>query len=115
MSKIGRNKKACENYRLSGRKAENKAKRQVRHEKRLAYFAKRREEGKTYEYKPNPYPKDTNAYYEEKQYRAEKNIKHQIPLQKFTSIMAKLNNQLAKVRDERSKKAIPPKKEKCVI
>ena len=49
-SKIGRNKKACEKYRQSGRKALNKIAKQERAKKREERFAKRREEGKKYTY-----------------------------------------------------------------
>lgn len=49
--KIGRNKKSCEKYRLSGRREENKRLKQERDKKRRERFEKRREEGKAY--KPN--------------------------------------------------------------
>lgn len=49
-NKVGRNKKVCEKYRTSGRRAINNDLKQKRHEKEVARFAKRREEGKTYTY-----------------------------------------------------------------
>lgn len=52
MSKVGRNKKWCENYKKSGKREENKRVKQQRDEKRRERFAKRREEGKTYKYDP---------------------------------------------------------------
>lgn len=55
---------------------------------------KRREAGKTYVYKPNPFPKDSDEYYEEQWYRARKNVSHKTPLARWTSIMAKLENRL---------------------
>lgn len=64
---------------------------------------KRREAGKTYTYKPNPFPKDSDEYYEEQWNRAHKNISHKTPVARWTSIMAKLENQLAKEKLERSR------------
>lgn len=52
MSKVGRNKKWCENYKKSGKREENKRVKQQRDEKRRERFAKRKEEGKTYKYDP---------------------------------------------------------------
>lgn len=50
MARKGENKKRCEKYRLSGHLDSNKRLRAKRHEKRMARFAKRKEEGKTYTY-----------------------------------------------------------------
>ena len=44
---------------------------------------RRREAGKGYTYKPNPYPRNI---------RASKNVSHKLPTAKMTSIMAKLKN-----------------------
>lgn len=96
MSKIGRNKKRCEHYRTSGNLQTNKLLKQERNEKRIAKFAARCEAGKTYIYQANPYSKDSIMYVREATRRAEKNIDRRLPLQKITSIMRKLNNQLAK-------------------
>lgn len=49
--KIGRNKKSCEKYKLSGHREENKATKQKKHEARMARFAKRKEDGKNYVWK----------------------------------------------------------------
>ena len=97
-NKIGRNKKVCDSYRTSGRRSENKIAKQIRHEKRMAKFAKRREEGKSYEYSPNPFTKGTKEYIQEEKRRSEKNVNHKTPLQTMASIMKKLDNQLAKER-----------------
>lgn len=53
---------------------------------------RRREAGKGYTYKPNPYPKNTREYIEERNIRASKNVSHKLPTAKMTSIMAKLKN-----------------------
>ena len=66
---------------------------------------KRREAGKTYTYKPNPFKKGTWEYRMEARKRAEKNVSHKTPFARWTSIMAKLENQLAKEKTEKSKKA----------
>jgi hypothetical protein len=44
MARLGNegNKKRCSRYRAEGRREANKAKKQAKHERRLAYFAKRR-------------------------------------------------------------------------
>lgn len=94
------NKLRCENYRKSGRKAINKQLRQERHEKRMAKFAKRRADGKTYEYKPNPYEKGTSLYYWEQSKRARKCVNRKLPLQEWTSTMRKLRNQLAAEKEK---------------
>jgi len=65
---------------------------------------KRREAGKTYKYKPNPYEKGTGEYFREKNFRARKTT-NRLPFAKWTSIMAKLENQLNKERTERAEKS----------
>ena len=50
MAKPGNNKKRCEKYKQRGALEKNKALRQERNEKRIAKFAKRREEGTCYVY-----------------------------------------------------------------
>ena len=65
---------------------------------------KRRETGKTYTYKPNPFKKGTLEYHMEARKRAKKNVSHKTPFARWTSIMAKLENQLAKEKSEKNKK-----------
>lgn len=101
MSKIGRNKKRCEHYRLSGNLQTNKLLKQERNEKRITRFAARREAGKTYEYKPNPYADHSEAHIRENEIRAMKNVDRRLPIQKLTSAMRKLDNMLAKERTDR--------------
>lgn len=64
---------------------------------------KRREEGKTYTYKSNPFKKGTKEYRKEAKERALKNVSHKTPVARWTSIMAKLDNQLAIEREENKK------------
>ena len=67
---------------------------------------KRREAGKTYKYKPNPFPKGSDEYYDEQWDRSHKNVSHKTPFARWTSIMAKLENQL-----DEERKAAKEKKE----
>ena len=67
---------------------------------------KRREAGKTYKYKPNPFPKGSDEYYDEQWNRLHKNVSHKTPFARWTSIMAKLGNRL-----ETERKAAKEKKE----
>ena len=92
MAKIGKKKDQCKRYKESGRREENKRKKQERHEKRLAKFAARKEADKGYQWKPNPYKEGTNEYNYEARQRAEKNTGKKLPLQRFTSTMRKLQN-----------------------
>lgn len=72
---------------------------------------KRRESGKTYKYKSNTFPKDSDEYREEQWNRAHKNVSHKTPIAKWTSIMAKLENQLeAERKDAKEKKEAKKKK-----
>ena len=68
---------------------------------------KRREAGKTYKYKPNTCPKGTREYYDEKYVRSlKKTTSNKTPFARWTSVMAKLENQL-----EAERKASKEKKE----
>ena len=67
---------------------------------------KRREAGKTYTYKPNPFPKGSDEYYDEQWDRSHKNVSHKTPFARWTSIMDKMENQL-----EAERKAAKEKKE----
>lgn len=68
---------------------------------------KRREAGKTYKYKPNPFPKGSDEYYEEQWNREYKNVSRKTSFARWTSIMAKMENEL-----ETQKRAVKEKKEK---
>lgn len=63
----------CKAYKMRGQREINKAIKQERHKKRMERFAKRKEEGKSYVYQPNPYVKGTFAYEMEAERRARKN------------------------------------------
>ena len=67
---------------------------------------KRRELGKIYKYEPIPYEKGSDEYYEELINRADKNISHKLPFAEWTSVIAKLDNELLKekMKKKNSKK-----------
>ena len=92
-------KARCEKYKQSGRRIINKQEKAKRHEKRMQRFAKRREEGKTYKYTPNPYKEGTKEYIKEKNKRASKNVNHSTPTEYFDSVMGKLRYKLSKERE----------------
>ena len=112
--KYGRNKKWCEKYKQTGQKARNKALKAERAERLTAHFAKRREEGKAYEWKPNPYDKngsrrERKRWYAESRARAAKNVDHRDDVSKWKSIMRKVQNELDREEIER-KKALESRK-----
>lgn len=84
MARKGGNKKACDKYKMSGHKEENKKMRQLRHEKRLARFAKRREDGVAPREKSDSTGTNVNS-----------NRAMHTPYARLTSIFRKLNNQIA--------------------
>lgn len=65
---------------------------------------KRREAGKTYSYKKNPYKEGTKEYVTECMERAEKTKSKKLPFVKTRSIFAKLDNQLEADRAAYAKK-----------
>ena len=85
----------------SGNKA---AQNRAKEEHRQAKFAKKREEGNAYEYKPIPYAKGTVEYAHEKLARADKTVSKKTPVARLTSLMSKLDNQLAKEKMERKER-----------
>ena len=67
----------------------------LNHEKkRQEYFAKRKEAGKRYQYKKNPYEEGTQEYERERLDRIEKAKSSRLPYARLESIFAKLDNQL---------------------
>ena len=105
MAKPGTNKERCKKYSASGHREANKARRQENSKKRTAKFAQRREDGKAYEYKPNPFNPETQKrkYAEEAKTRAEKNGDRRDDVSKWRSVMRKLNNEIAaeELRDKK--------------
>lgn len=75
-------------------------------EKRQAKFAKRKKDGKVYEYKPNPYKpsKECISYDVEKKVRWHKQNDGKLPIARFTSLFRKLDNTITKEKEEINKK-----------
>lgn len=73
---------------------------------------KRREAGKVYTYKKNPYEKGTKAWLEEENARAEKRKSSKLHHAKITSVFAKLNYRLEKKKEMLAKKKQKKSKEK---
>lgn len=92
----------CKTYKAQGRREINKEIKQERHKKRIALFAKRREEGKTYVYKPNPYDSGTPEHEREKEKRAMKH-KNKTPLCEFqywNRIFGRVNRHLQLIQEQ---------------
>lgn len=92
------NKKSKSTGKISNKGRTEAHKRQE--EKRQAKFAKRREEGKAYKYKANPYTEGTIEYYNERTLRAEKNKCNKVEYARLRSIFAKLDNWLSKQKSD---------------
>lgn len=72
----------------------------------------RREAGKSYEYKKNPYAEGSEEYIKEQNARAAKNVNHRLPTARWTSIMRKVDNDLMKAAAEDSKRKREAKEKK---
>lgn len=72
----------------------------------------RREAGKSYKYKKNPYTEGSEEYIKEQNVRATKNINHRLPTARWTSIMRKVDNDLMKAAAEDSKRKREAKEKK---
>lgn len=103
-------KQRCENYKKRGQREINKKLKQEKDKKRIARFAKRREEGKSYKYEPLTPPADDasfrekSAYLTERKIRAEKNVDHRTPWAKNRSYMQKLQNEIDKAALEEKRR-----------
>lgn len=65
---------------------------------RQARFARRREAGASYEYKPNPFNKKSDEFVIESEKRAAKNPGKRLFTARMTSVFNKLDNELANSR-----------------
>ena len=72
---------------------------------------KRREEGKTYTYKPNPFTKGTREYFEEQLKRSQKNVSHKTHFAKMRSLEAKLDNMIFREKIEKKREKEQSEKE----
>ncbi len=98
-------KARCEKYKQTGRRLINKQKKAEKHKKLMEKFAKRREEGKSYEYEPNPYKKGSKEYISEANERARKNENHKLPISNFDSAMQHAENYVNQLKLEEKMKS----------
>ena len=103
-------KERCVKYKNRGQREINKKKKQERDKKRIARFAKRREEGKTYKYEPLTPPAEDatkmekQLYVRERNFRATKNEDHRTHWARNRSLLQKLQNELDKAALEEKRK-----------
>lgn len=105
MARPGKHKAKYDRYKASGHTQLNKIRKAETHKRRMERFAKRKEEGKCYEYSPNPYKKESEEYILESNKRQHKNVNKQLPLQRWTSIMRKLDDYILEKKKEAKRKA----------
>lgn len=115
--KHGKHKEGCKKYQSEGRREKNKAIKQQRHEKRIAKFAKRREEGKSYVYNPDGAGTNLRKYKvkeaEEKRFgeyrkwaRAYGKLDHAISAERERQRAEEMKNRKAKKGSENEKVAV---------
>ena len=102
-------KARCEKYKQTGRRLINKEKKAEKHKKLMEKFAKRKEEGKAYEYEPNPYKKGSKEYIAEANKRARKNTDHKTPIANFDSVMQHAENYVNQLKQEEKMKSYSSK------
>lgn len=100
----------CKNYKSRGQREVNKAIKQKRHEKRVAQFAKRREEGKTYSYQKNPYEKGTYQWELERIRREEKAHKEHNEYKRYARVFGRLDRDLRAIEEAARQEEIKQKR-----
>ena len=100
----------CKNYKSRGQREINKAIKQERHEKRVAQFAKRREEGKAYSYQKNPYEKESYKWEAEWIRREEKAHKEPNEYKKYARIFGRLDRDLRAIEEAARQEEIKQKR-----
>ena len=89
----------CKGYKSCGQRAINKAIKQKRHEKRMAKFAKRKEDGKTYAYQKNPYEKDSREWLTERAEREGNVHKEPNEYKWYARVFGRLNRDMKAVEE----------------
>lgn len=100
----------CKNYKSRGQREVNKAIKQKRHEKRVAQFAKRKEEGKTHSYQKNPYEKGSYNWEAERIRREEKAYKEPNEYKKYARIFGRLDRDLRAIEEAARQEEIKQKR-----
>lgn len=114
-----RHHEKCKKYRSQGRREINKEKRRLRHEKRMQKFAERRENGKAYVYKPNPYDTGDDLWV----HTIQKNlnemtyfrnyVKRMCEFQRWARIFGRLENSLKQAKEQERMEEIKKRKTKA--
>lgn len=100
----------CKNYKSRGQREVNKAIKQKRHEKRVAQFAKRKEEGKTHSYQKNPFVKDTREWATERARREEKVYKESNEYKKYARVFGRLDRDMRAIEEAARQEEIKQKR-----
>ena len=100
----------CKGYKTRGQREVNKAIKQKHHEKRVADFAKRKEEGKTYSYQKNPYEKDTREWLTECARREEKTHKESNEYKRYARVFGRLDRDMRAIAEVARQEEIKQKK-----
>lgn len=126
MSKPGAHKKKYDAYKNSGRKEINKKERAAKNQRRIDRFAKRKEEGKAYEYSKDhsaaklkeaygnrfdDVPNKDDLVHDLFKANQGSNRGTRTDLARWTSGMRKLDNELAKIKADAKKEAEKAKTE----
>lgn len=114
-----RHNEKCKQYKTEGRREINKAIKQERHKKRMAMFAKRKEEGKAYEYEPNPYDRTNMEYAHDYVKQARKKLafnsyKNSMPeFKRMARVFGRLNRVVFQEKEAERMEAIKKRKLKA--
>ena len=108
--KHGKHKESCKKYQSEGRREKNKAIRQQKHEKRMAKFAKRREEGKSYTYNPDGAGTNQRRYKVEE--AEEKRAKRTGEYRRWARAYGKLDHAISAERERQRAEEIKNRKAK---
>lgn len=100
----------CKNYKSRGQREINKAIKQKRHEKRVAQFAKRKEEGKTYSYQKNPYEEGTYQWGLEHIKREEKVHKEPNEYKRYARVFGRLDRDMRVIEEAARQEEIKQKR-----
>ena len=100
----------CKGYKSRGQRAINKAIKQKRHEKRVADFARRKEDGKTYFYQKNPFVKDTREWATERARREEKVYKESNEYKKYARVFGRLDRDMRAIEEATRQEEIKQKR-----
>jgi len=100
----------CKGYKSRGQRAINKAIKQKRHEKRMAKFAKRKEDGKTYTYQKNPYEKDSREWLTERAKREGNVYKEPNEYKRYARVFGRLDRDMRAIEEAARQEEIKQKR-----